>query len=339
MSITKVTDAGLDRSRIVTPLIINGDMSVAQRGTSSTSTGIKTCDRWQVRTTNTDNLALTQAQSSTVPGYGFKSSYKYDTTTAESALASDEALAIETRIEANTMQGLKYGTAQAEATTLGFWCKGSLTGVHGIYIRTHDGAQEFVQSYNIDTADTWEFKTINIPANTSAAITNDTGIGWWIQWGLAAGTGIDGATLGSWHDNATEIFPTNQVNYMANTSYEFLLTGVQLEIGTFDTDTMPSFPFESFESNLKKCQRYYQLARIWWGGDATNGEEYRAGTQLSTDMRATPSVTYTHLDSANFSTSATSQSATSYNLAIRVAAAASANARYYVFGAVADSEL
>jgi len=56
-------------------------------------------------------------------------------------------------------------------------------------------------------------------------------------------------------------------------------------------------------------------------------------------MRATPSVTYTHLDSANFSTSATSQSSTSYNLAIRVAAAASANARYYVFGAVADSEL
>lgn len=298
MTITKVTDAGLDRNRIVTPLIINGDMSVAQRATSSTSTGIKTCDRWNVRTTNTDNLALTQAQSSTVPGYGFKSSYKYDTTTAESALASDEALAIETRIEANTMQGLKYGTAQAEATTLGFWCKGSLTGVHGIYIRTHDGAQEFVQSYNIDTADTWEFKTINIPANTSAAINNDTGIGWWIQWGLAAGTGIDGATLGSWHDNATEIFPTNQVNYMANTSYEFLLTGVQLEIGTFDNNTIPAFPFESQDVNLRKCCRYFQdyaSFKLWTTALDGNTTTRLGGVfAFNTTMRAAPSVSTTN---------------------------------------------
>jgi len=295
MSITKVTDAGLDRNRIITPIIINGDMSVAQRGTSSTSTGIKTCDRWTLRTDNTDNLAVTQAQSTTVPGYGFKFSYKYDTTTAESALAADEKLSIETRIEANSMQGLKYGTAQAEATTLGFWCKGSLTGVHGMYIRTHDGAQEFVQSYTIDTADTWEFKTINIPANTEKVINSDTGLGWWIQWGLGAGADIDGATLGSWHDNATEVFPANQVNYMANTSYEFLLTGVQLEIGTFDNNTMPDFPFESFENNLKKCQRYYQL--ISEGADTPIGlgTYYASGTvyvpsKLSPPMRTTPSV-------------------------------------------------
>jgi hypothetical protein len=248
---------GLTGDKRGTPIIINGDMAVAQRATSSTATGIKTCDRWNVRTTNTDNLALTQAQSSTVPGYGFKHSYKYDTTTIESDLASDEALAIETRIEANTMQSLKYGTAQAEATTLTFWAKSSLTGVHGIYIRTHDGAQEFVQSYTIAAADTWQKVAINIPANTAKVINNDTGIGWWIQWILAAGTGIDGATLGSWHDNATEIAPTSQVNLMANTSYEFLLTGVQLEIGTFTADTTPPFPFESFQDNLIRCSRYY----------------------------------------------------------------------------------
>jgi hypothetical protein len=241
---------GLTGDKRGTPIIINGDMAVAQRATSSTATGIKTCDRWNVRTTNTDNLALTQAQSSTVPGYGFKHSYKYDTTTIESDLASDEALAIETRIEANTMQSLKYGTAQAEATTLTFWAKSSLTGVHGIYIRTHDGAQEFVQSYTIAAADTWQKVAINIPANTAKVINNDTGI-------LAAGTGIDGATLGSWHDNATEIAPTSQVNLMANTSYEFLLTGVQLEIGTFTADTTPPFPFESFQDNLIRCSRYY----------------------------------------------------------------------------------
>jgi len=240
-----------------TPLIVNGDMAVAQRGTSSTSDGIATCDRWLVRKTSLDNLALTQAQSTTVPGHGFKHSFKYDTTTVETALASDEALAIETRIEANSMQALKYGTSQAETATLTFWVRGSLTGVHGIYIRTHDGAQEFVQSYNITDADTWQKVAINIPANTAKVINNDNGIGWWIQWVLAAGTDIDGASLGAWHDNATEIAPASQVNYMANTSYEFYLTGVQLEIGTYTATTTPAFPFESFGDNLARCQRYY----------------------------------------------------------------------------------
>ena len=167
-----------------TPLIVNGDMAVAQRGASSTSDGIATCDRWNVRKTNLDNLALTQAQSTESPGHGFKHSYKYDTTTIETALASDEALAIETRLEANTMQALKYGTAQAEATTLTFWAKSSLTGVHGIYIRTHDGAQEFVQSYTIATADTWQKVAINIPGNTNLEIgdTMDTSSWYRCRW-------------------------------------------------------------------------------------------------------------------------------------------------------------
>ena len=287
------------------PIIINGDMAVAQRATTSTSTGIETCDRWNVRSSNTDNLAITQAQSTTVPGHGFKFSYKYDTTTAESALASDEALAIETRLEANTLQGLKYGTGDAETATLAFWVRGSLTGVHGIYIRTHDGAQEFVQSYNIDAADTWEQKIINIPANTAKVINNDNGIGWWIQWGLAAGTGIDGATLGSWHDNATEIFPSSQVNYMANTSYEFYLTGVQLEIGTYTSTTLPKFQFESFGDNLLRCQRY--LNRMVQNGSDSNirfavgvcksGTSSEYGYLVYPELRDTPSVTFSSTSS------------------------------------------
>ena len=294
---------GLAGDKKGTPIIVNGDMAVAQRGASSTSDGIATCDRWNVRKTNLDNLALTQAQSTTVPGHGFKHSFKYDTTTIETALASDEKLAIETRLEANTMQALKYGTAQAEATTLTFWAKSSLTGVHGIYIRTHDGAQEFVQSYTIATADTWQKVAINIPANTAKVINNDNGIGWWIQWILAAGTGVDGATLGSWHDNATEIAPTSQVNLMANTSYEFCLTGVQLEIGTFTADTTPAFPFESYGDNIARCKRYFQSPTYaedefgtseqygtFGAGTYTASGYFRCARPLDVEMRSNPTL-------------------------------------------------
>ena len=48
-------------------MIINGAMQVAQRGTSSTSTGYTTVDRFRTTTAATDELAFTQSQSTTVP--------------------------------------------------------------------------------------------------------------------------------------------------------------------------------------------------------------------------------------------------------------------------------
>jgi hypothetical protein len=49
-----------------------------------------------------------------------------------------------------------------------------------------------------------------------------------------------------------------QVNLADSTDNEWYCTGVQLEVGEFDSNTIPSFPFESFENNLRKCMRYYE---------------------------------------------------------------------------------
>jgi hypothetical protein len=348
MTITKVTDAGLDRNRIVTPLIINGDMSVAQRGTSVTGltngSSQYLIDRFRWAEGGAPSAEFTMSQDTDVPtGQGFVKSLKLDCTTAQGSLASGDRFGVDTKLEGQNLQLLKFGTSDAESTTLSFWVKSNKTGTYNIWIYKPDGtARSFASNYTISSASTWEKKTINIPADTAAsgAIDNDNGEGFRITWMLAAGTNFNsGTTPTSWENYTAANIGVNNINLADSTSNEWYITGIQLEIGEFDSNTVPDFPFESFENNLSKCQRYYQLAKIWWGGDATNGEEYRAGTQLTTEMRATPSVTYTHEDSANFSTSATSQGATSYNLAIRVAAATTANARYYVFAAKADSEL
>ena len=346
MSITKVTDAGLDRSRIVTPLIINGDMSMAQRATSATgltngSSGFHTVDRFRYAEAGAPSSQITMTQDTNVPtGQGFAKAMKFDVTTAQGSMSAADRVTFDQKIEAQDLQLLKYGTSNAEKLTLCFWVKATKTGTYVVWIYSPDGNRSVAKQYTVSSSDTWEKKTINIPADTSGTINNDNGEGFRVSWFIAAGSNFTSGTLASsWESHTAANTAVGQVNATDSTSNNWHITGIQLEVGEFDTNTIPDFPFESFESNLKKCQRYYQLARIWWGGDATSGEEYRAGTQLSTEMRATPSVTYTHLDSANFSTSATSQSATSYNLAIRVAAAASASARYYVFGAVADSEL
>ena len=342
MSITKVTDAGLDKSRIVTPLIINGDMSVAQRGTSfsSQSGSAYHLDRFKTLANNLGTFTI--SQSTTVPtGQGFAKSFKLDCTTADASPASGDTLQFVQYIEGQNLQSLKKGTSSAEAVTVSFWVRSNKTGTYTLELYDNDNSRQISKTYTISSADTWEKKTVNFAGDTSGALDNDNALSFAVQWWLGAGSDSTSGTLSETWTSVTTAnrVSSSQVNIADNTDNEWYITGIQMEIGTFDANTTPSFPFESFENNLSKCQRYYQLAKIWWGGDATNGEEYRAGTQLTTEMRATPSVTYTHEDSANFSTSATSQGATSYNLAIRVAAAASANARYYVFAAKADSEL
>ena len=315
---------------------------MAQRGTSFSSQSGSAYHLDRFKTLASSLGTFTISQSTTVPtGQGFAKSFKLDCTTADASPSASDTLQFVQYIEGQNLQSLKKGTSSAEAVTVSFWVRSNKTGTYTLELYDNDNTRQISKTYTISSADTWEKKTVNFAGDTSGALGNDNGLSFAVQWWLGAGSNSTSGTLSETWTSVTTAnrVSSSQVNIADNTDNEWYITGIQMEIGTFDTDTIPSFPFESFESNLKKCQRYYQLARIWWGGNATNGEEYRAGTQLSTEMRATPSVTYTHLDSANFSTSATSQSSTSYNLAIRVAAATSASARYYVFGAVADSEL
>ena len=265
MTITKVTDAGLDRSRIVTPLIINGDMSIAQHGTSRTGIGADTsfsCDRWAYRKGGSPSFRATISQSTTVPtGQGFLTSLKVDCTTAQSSLSSGDRFGIDQKIEAQNLVNLKQGTSSADKTTLSFWVRSNLTGQFNIWIYKPDGtARSFVKAYTISSADTWEKKIINIPADTdsSGAVANDNGEGWRITWMLAAGsTFSSGSIATSWEDYSNANIGVSQTNLGSSTDNEFYFTGVQLEVGEFDTNTIPSFPFESFSNNLLKCQRYF----------------------------------------------------------------------------------
>jgi len=293
-----LTSRGYPSDRIVTPLIINGDMSVAQRDTSSSSTGY-VVDRFNFRVSNTDQFAYTHSQSTTVPtGQGFSNSWKLDVTTAETTLDSDEEVAFQTRLEAQNLQSLKFGTSSAETLSLSFWVRSNKTGTYGIYLRQHDAGKNYVASYTINSADTWEKKIVTISGNTADTIANDNGIGFWINWTLAAGSSLDGATMNSWHTAATEIAPTGQVDITDSTSNEWYITGVQLEIGEFDSTSIPGFPFESIDDNLRRCCRYFQdyaSFKLWTTALDGNTTTRLGGVfAFNTTMRAAPSVSKTN---------------------------------------------
>ena len=232
-------------------LIINGDMQVAQRGTSFTSNGY-TLDRFSTYA-SAGTLARTVTQSSTAPS-GFSSSIKIVATTAEADFTGTEYAIIRQTIEAQNLQQLDYGTSTAKSVTLSFWVRSNVTGNYAIIMYQDDASKIIGSTYTISSADTWEQKTITFVGNTADVIANDSGSGLRLDWSLAAGSDRTTTDNTSWGANATgKAAYGHTAQWGEATNDDFYITGVQLEVGSVAT------PFEhrSYGEELARCQRYY----------------------------------------------------------------------------------
>ena len=233
--------------------IINGAMQIHQRTGTSTATNGYTLDRWLSNSSNDGAWAITQ--STTAPD-GFGNSLKVDCTTADASLAAGQFAQINHRIEAQNLQDLAFGTSSAKTITLSFWVRSNKTGNFTVAIQQNDNSSKQVSSvYAINTADTWEKKTITYAGDTSGVINNDNGQGLQISWNLALGsTYTSGTARAAWTAYADADFGAGQaINIMDNTANEWLISGVQLEVGSTATD----FEHRSFGDELARCQRYY----------------------------------------------------------------------------------
>ncbi len=269
-------------------VIINGAMQVAQRGTSFTNPSVSayTLDRWS--TVYSHDGAVDVSQSTTAPA-GFKNSLKIDVTTADSSLSSSQYYILQQPIEGQNLSHLNYGSSDAKEVTISFWVRSNKTGTYYVEIQT-SGSQELARPYTINTANTWEHKTLTWIANTDFTITETNASGVVLYWWLAGGSAYTGSPLATtWANNTNRI--TGQTNFLDSTSNEFYLTGVQMEVG----DTATDFEHRSFGDELLRCQRYYQET-----SNATNYSMVGDGTcQTSVvsilfdylcEMRTSPSI-------------------------------------------------
>jgi hypothetical protein len=258
MSITKVTEGGLDRNRIVEPIIINGDMTISQRGFSSAtaigSSNAYNLDRYIGREVTDGGLNV--EQSTTAPT-GFKNSLKVTVSSADSSLSADQRAYILTKIEGNRVSQLAFGTSGAKNITLAFYIRSSVTGTFSGSVTNEAENRSFPFTYTVDSADTWERKTVNIDGDTSGTWDTDNTTGLEIYFSLGMGSTYSG-TAGSWA-GAQYFAASSTTNLIATNSATWHLTGLQIEEGTFDTNTIPDFPFESRANNLQRCQRYFTV--------------------------------------------------------------------------------
>ena len=240
-------------------LIINGDCRISQRGTTfAISTGTVaayTVDRFRI--SKDSGGAFTVTQESDGPA-GFNKSIKIATTTADTSLDSGEYNIFQYNIEGQDLQHLNYGTSDAKSTTLSFWVKSNMTGNLSVTSEVNAGPPYLAGSVAINSANTWEYKTITFIGNTATAIDDDNTTGIEFQFWLDGGSAYSssGQNTTSWNStSSTRVNSTNQINLMGSTSNYIQFTGLQYELGEKAT------PFEhrSIGDELARCQRYYEV--------------------------------------------------------------------------------
>lgn len=274
-------------------LLTNSTFSWAPYGASIAGVGASALQyvfpTWAVYTAGSPQGRVTVTQETgNFTGVGY--SAKLDCTTAESAVATTEAIVFQTRLTAENLQHLEYGAATAKTLSVSFTIKSPKSGTHCVSLYQVDGARSYVREFTVASADTAERITTTFPGDASGTITNDTGEGLRLSWALVAGSDFQ-VTVDTWaagEDYAT----SNQQNLLDNTANNFEITEVQLEVASGAN----SYLHQPFSEHRFQSEWYYK--RFEGGGSsygiatglAYTSTELRIIMSLGRSMRAKPTI-------------------------------------------------
>ena len=268
-------------------------MMVAERGTSSTSEGYKTVDRFQSGGSGEDE-AITQAQhtltsSDTGPyAEGFRNSFHLTNGNQTGGAGSSDYVQPEYRIEAQDLANCGWNyTSPSSFITLSFWVKSSVAGDYTLNLGNHDGtAYRYLMEYTL-VADTWTKVVKTIPGNSNLTFNDDNGHGATIMWYPYLGSGyIQADQENNWYAASNGKYgTTSTTSWWTTNDSTWEITGVQLEVGPVAT------PFEhrSFQDELLRCQRYYYAHKGPLWGQTSAGDHLDLALYFPVPMRSTPS--------------------------------------------------
>ena len=265
--------------------IINGGMTIDQRGgtvTSPSGSVVYGIDRWRIVRFNDTTGTFTLQQSTTVPT-GFKNSGLITVTADQTSVPSNGLYRLDQLIEGLNVLDLGWGTASAQAVTIGFWVRSSVTGTYGARLCNSDENRSYVFQYTVNAANTYEYKTATIPGDTSGTWLTTNGIGIGLNFDLGSGSSFEG-TANAW--NASNVCRASGNVRLINTSgATFYITGVQLEKGS----TATPFEFRSIGQEEYLCYRYFQRYSVSWRPYCENGNFVSCFVPIQT-MRVAPTA-------------------------------------------------
>ena len=301
MPISKVSQAGLTSGAQYFTFknrIINGAIDIDQRNAGANTAYTPTsktyfADRFAYRMPTIGSASVNLQQVSDAPA-GFTKSLKVTVNVAGTPTTGNR-LGLSQDIEGYNIADFAWNTASASSVTLSFWVKSSITGTFGVSLRNIavDGIAGlcYVSSYTINSANTWEYKTVTISGYTGTAVslnnTSNTGIV--VVWDMGSGSNYN-VTPNQWLlDDGVRV--TNAERLITNSGATWQITGVQLEKGS----TATSFDYRPYGTELAMCQRYYtQWTGVVYLCQIRSDSGVKAMTySFKQSMRAAPTVTIT----------------------------------------------
>lgn len=241
--------------------IINGGMSIWQRGTSFTvgaSSYTYTVDRFKTFSANT---ATTVSRNTSVPA-GFQYSLQIQRPAANTGTSSLSSVQM---IESSNCFDLA-----GQSITLSFWAKAGAN---------YSGGNLTVQALSgtvaDQTGDPYSWTGLSAFINTTQAITTT-----WTRYSFTATVSASALEIAS----SIAFTPTGT----AGADDSLYITGVQLEKGS----TATSFDYRPYGTELALCQRYYEIGVTGYHGDISNTGAYGSYPQFSVTKRAAPTITF-----------------------------------------------
>jgi hypothetical protein len=308
---------------------------------SATTNAYFAASRW--RSTRGHSSTTAYERSTDAPD-GFAYSYKISTTTASGALGSGAYEYLSQRLMGLDIPQFKYGTASAKSVTFSFWVKSSLTGDYatGLYLyaggATPTSNENIGTTITINSANTWEKKTITYVPNTSFSPQLDENIGAMFYIFLAAGTDYTSTDNTSWGSHGNTGFAYGQtIDLRGTTGASFQIAGFQWEVGSVATE----FEYRSLAEEQQLCQQFYIVSTgtTIWSGYATSGIYHYVSVDFPVKMRTTPAVSCSIIGGTRFAATNPAPSGIGTTGFYGYKAATSTGAGNYYFTYQANAEI
>ena len=239
-------------------MVINGGMTISQRGTSFVSPANDDflLDRVMYQYNGTTARITATQESDGVGGVSPKSLKAQITTAANSSPSATDYTQFVYNFEGNDVNHLSLGNSSCKTITLSFYIKCSTTGTLPIGV-SNAGTRSFPATYNVTEANVWQRHIIKIPPVTDGGWGSGINTGLGLRLGLEYGSNYTGGTANEWNSiSAFANFTTTYTNPVASTlNATWQITGVCLNVG----DSAIDFPHRSYGDELARCLRYYEV--------------------------------------------------------------------------------
>ena len=280
--------------RKASPLVINGDMNVAQRSTSVTGLGdgdegYVTVDRFR-HTAAASSGRFTSKQTAVTDLDGFNECLELDCTTADTSIAATELLQIDCRMEGKDLQHFKKGETNAEYITVAFYAKADAAVTYICELLDTDNNRHIAKTFTTGTD--WTHHVISFPGDTTGNFTDDNAESLRATIVLHAGSNFTSGTLAtSWAANDDTNKAVGIGSFYAATTRSLKITGFQIEAGDYNASTLPPFQYESNGVNLSRCQRYFEKVTVDYVGASGGSGTKVVYWSYKVPKRAVPTIT------------------------------------------------